>query len=85
MLARAYENAVFVAGANRVGQEYSYEFFGDSMVVGPRGRVYGVVGDGEEGYVVARVDLDEVRQYREEFQLFQCRQPSSYRAVVKRY
>ena len=26
-----------------------------------------------------------VRQFREEYQFFQCRQPSSYRAVVKRY
>jgi len=85
LLARAYENAVFVAGANRVGEEYSYEFFGDSMIVGPRGRVYGPADSGEEGYVVARIDLDEVRAYREEFQLFQCRQPASYRAVVKKY
>jgi len=55
------------------------------MIVGPRGRVYGPADSGEEGYVVARIDLDEVRAYREEFQLFQCRQPASYRAVVKKY
>ena len=30
--ARAYENAVFVAGANRVGEEPSYTFFGRSAV-----------------------------------------------------
>ena len=85
LLARAYENAVFMAGANRVGQEYTYEFFGDSMVVGPRGHVYGRLDSGEEGYVVARIDLDQVREVREEFQLFQCRQPAIYRAVVKKY
>jgi len=85
LLARAYENTVYVAAANRVGEEYTYSFFGDSMIIGPRGQVYGTVDGGEEGYVVARVDLDEVRQYREEYQLFQCRQPQSYRAVVKRY
>lgn len=85
MLSRAYENAVFMAGANRVGEEPTYQFFGDSMVVGPRGRLYGRVEGGQEGYVVARIDLDEVRQFREDLQIFQCRQPSSYRAVVKRY
>jgi predicted amidohydrolase len=85
LLARAYENAVYVAGANRVGEEYTYQFFGDSMIVGPRGEVFGTVNGGEEGYVVARVDLDEVRRYREEYQFFQCRQPQTYRAVVKKY
>ena len=85
LLARAYENAVYVAGANRVGEEYTYEFFGDSMIVGPRGRLFGAVTGSEEGYVVARIDLDEVRRYREEYQFFQCRQPQTYRAVVKKY
>ena len=85
MLARAYENSLYMAGANRVGQEYSYTFFGDSMIVGPRGQVYGTVDEGQEGYVVARVDLDEIRRYREESQVFQCRQPQTYRAVVKKY
>jgi predicted amidohydrolase len=85
LLARAFENAVYVVGANRVGEEYTYNFFGDSMVVGPRGQVYGTVDGQEEGYVVARIDLDEVRRYREEFQFFQCRQPQTYRAVVRKY
>jgi len=78
-------NSVYVAGANRVGEEYTYTFFGDSMIVGPRGHVYGTVDGGEEGYVVARIDLDEIRSFREEYQLFQCRQPQTYRAVVKKY
>jgi predicted amidohydrolase len=68
-----------------VGQEYSYTFFGDSMVVGPRGQIFGTVDSGEEGYVVARVDLDEIRRHREESQVFQCRQPQTYRSVVKKY
>ncbi|OQY21515.1 MAG: hypothetical protein B6I34_07225 [Anaerolineaceae bacterium 4572_32.1] len=45
--ARAYENSVFIAGANRTGKEYSYQFT--------------------------------------EYQFFQWRQPSTYRAVVKKY
>jgi predicted amidohydrolase len=91
--ARAYENGVYVAAANRVGAEPSYSFFGESAVIGPRGQVYASLADevnpetGEpvDGYVVAKVDLDQVRQYREEFQMFQCREPSTYRAVVKKY
>jgi predicted amidohydrolase len=91
--ARAYENTIFVAAANRVGSEPSYSFFGDSAIIGPRGQVYASLADeldaetGEPiaGYVVAKVDLDEVRRYREEFQMFQYREPSTYRAVVKKY
>lgn len=85
LLVRAYENAVFVAAANRVGEEPSYTFFGQSGIVGPRGKVYASVDEPNEGYAVARVDLDEVRQVREETQVLQCRQPTVYRAVVRRY
>lgn len=91
--ARAYENAIFVAAANRVGSEPSYSFFGDSAIFGPRGQVYASLfdevdpetGDPIEGYVVAKVDLDDVRRYREEFQMFQYREPNTYRSVVKKY
>jgi len=38
MLSRAYENALYVAGANRVGEEYTYTFFEDSIIFGPRGQ-----------------------------------------------
>ena len=54
LLARAYENGVFIA-------------------------------EPTEGYAVARIDLDQVRDHREETQMLQCRQPTAYRAVVKRY
>jgi predicted amidohydrolase len=84
-LARAYENSVFVAAANRVGEEYTYSFFGESMIVGPRGELYASIDEEIEGYCVARIDLDEVRKYREEFQFLQCRQPQTYRAVVRKY
>ncbi len=175
--ARAYENAIFVAAANRVGEDVTMNFGGESMIVGPRGKVYAHLetaqvearkavearqdakkedkredkkedkkqpepvkvaeaetkknraGDGAvaaaatpggssagttparppepdghkpeaktepakvearkptpvEGYCVARIDLDEVRRYREEFQTLQLRQPTVYRAVVRRY
>jgi predicted amidohydrolase len=85
LLARAYENVVFVAAANRIGEEPSYTFFGQSAIVGPRGKTYARVDEPTEGYAVARIDLDEVRHYREETQILQCRRPSAYRAIVKKY
>jgi predicted amidohydrolase len=85
VLARAYENSLFVAAANRVGEEYTYSFFGESMIVGPRGEMCVSVDQDVEGYGVARIDLDEVRKYREEIQLLQCRQPRTYRAIGRKY
>ncbi len=89
--ARAYENALFVAAANRVGEDVTMNFGGESMIVGPRGNIFASIEpDAEtkksgEGFCVARIDLDEVRKYREEFQTLQSRQPTVYRAVVKKY
>ena len=83
--ARALENATYVAAANRIGEEYSYRFLGDSMVVGPRGEVYASIDEEIEGYAIATIDLDAVRKTREELQLIQCRSPQSYRPVVRRY
>lgn len=90
---RAYENAVFTVGANRVGEDVTVTFGGESMVVGPRGQIYAsLAGETDpdtgaplEGFAVARIDLDEVRRSREEFQLIQNRQPPVYKAVVRRY
>ena len=38
--ARAYENACYVAGANRVGEDVTLTFGGESLIVGPRGKVF---------------------------------------------
>jgi omega-amidase len=82
---RALENAFYVVASNRIGEEYSYRFFGESMVVGPRGEVYASIDEEIEGYAVATVDLDAVRRAREELQLIQCRVPAAYRSVVRKY
>lgn len=91
--ARAYENAVYMAGANRAGEDITLIFGGESMIVGPRGEIHATMasetdaesGAPQEGYVVARIDLDEVRKNREEYQMIQNRQPTVYKALVRRY
>ncbi len=108
--ARAFENSVYMVAANRVGEDVTLSFGGESMIVGPRGKVYtSLAADAKpekvslvvpaedkekekeakpapaEGFSVARIDLDEVRKFREEFQYLQSRQPTNYKSVVKRY
>ena len=83
--ARASENALYMVASNRIGEEYSYRFLGDSMVVGPRGEIYASIDEEIEGYAVATIDMDKVRKTREDLQLIQCRVPPAYRAIVRRY
>ncbi|MEM9953038.1 MAG: carbon-nitrogen hydrolase family protein [Chloroflexota bacterium] len=91
--ARAYENSVFVAGANRVGEDVTLTFGGQSMIVGPRGEIHATMADEideetgapKEGFAVAKVDLDDVRKNREEYQFLQTRQPATYRTIVRKY
>ncbi len=85
LVARAYENDVFIAAANRIGEEPSYEFAGQSAVLAPNGEVLAALEEPEEGYVVVRLDLDDVRHRREETQIMLARQPGSYRPIVKKY
>ena len=77
--------ACFIAAANRIGTDATLNFFGQSMIVGPRGQIYASVDEEVEGYAVAKIDLDEVRRYREELQILQARQPGAYRSIVKQY
>ena len=55
------------------------------MIVGPRGEVIVDLDETTEGYIVAKIDVDENRRLREDTQIFQTRQPLSYRSVVRKY
>ncbi len=82
---RAAENSVFVAAANRVGEEPTYRFAGGSLVVGPYGEIHTSISGEAEGYALATINLDEVRAAREKLQLIQHREPPAYRAIVRKY
>lgn len=91
--ARAYENSLFMVGVNRIGEDVTLTFGGQSMIVGPRGEEFAsldtntdeTTGAPMEGYAIAKIDLDLVRKNREEFQFMQTRQPAVYRNIVKKY
>jgi predicted amidohydrolase len=85
LVSRACENAIFVAAANRIGEEPTRRYIGHSMLVGPTAEIYTMLDEPIEGYAVATVDLDHVRAVREERQLIQFREPLAYRSIIKRY
>jgi predicted amidohydrolase len=85
LISRACENSIYMAAANRVGEEPTRRFAGDSLLVGPTGDLYTVLDEPIEGYAIATIDLDAVRQVREDRQLIQYREPLAYRSIVRKY
>ncbi|MCU0268334.1 MAG: carbon-nitrogen hydrolase family protein [Acidimicrobiales bacterium] len=77
--ARAIENQVFVIAANQVGRSTErLAWHGHSMVVDPWGRVLAEAG-GEEGLLVADLDLAEQAHIRATLPSVANRQPAAYR------
>ncbi len=75
--AAAYQNNVFVAMANRVGQEDRMQFAGESIVVDPDGRVI-VKADDRAQLVIATLDLSAPGQARERRPYISLLRPDMY-------
>jgi len=89
-IARAAENGSYLLAANRVGEEPSRQYFGESCIVAPNGARLSHIEDTESktpppGYAFATIDTDKVRQYREEMQIIMSRSPAAYSPIVKKY
>lgn len=77
---RAYENAVFVMGVNRVGKEDGRLHFGSTMIVNSYGEVLEKAGEKEEKIVSAVVDLDHVGR---ESTVFGDYRPEMYHRIIE--
>lgn len=64
--ARAIENQVYVLGVNRTGDDPELHYSGDSVAVGFKGETLVEAGE-EECMLTARLDMDELRRFREKF------------------
>ena len=83
--AAAAANQYFIAAVNRVGQEVAEfgadapAFYGSSYVVDPRGNYVGEVASPDRDEVVVRdIDLDQIREVRQDWQFYRDRRPESY-------
>jgi 5-aminopentanamidase len=54
--ARAYENTIYFAAVNRVGDERGFHFIGRSRICGPDGRTLAEVWNEEPGVMIADID-----------------------------
>jgi len=80
--ARAYENQVYVAYANRSGTEADLTYCGESCMVAPDGDVLARAGDAEE-LIVADVDRGRLAELRAENTHLRDRRPTLYGALTR--
>jgi 5-aminopentanamidase len=78
--ARAYENGIHIAYANRCGPEGEWDFAGLSCLAGPDGVVRARAGSGPE-LLIADVDPEVRRAARAETPYLDDRRPELYRSL----
>jgi len=88
--AAAVANGYFVLQPNRVGREdneygdLAVDFYGTSQVIDPRGNFVGERGSGTDEEIMIRdLDMDLVRQMRDDWQFYRDRRPDSYTSIPK--
>ena len=83
--ARSFDNIVYLASANRIGQDFYAPFIGQSMITGPVGKQIVKAGDGEE-VIKGEVDLSLIPELRNGYYvLLRDRNPSTYGEIIKEY
>ena len=84
--ARAVENVMFVAAANRVGKDRGGApeafYFGESLIVDPRGEIIAHASASDEDLVVAELDIACLEDQRSIWRLFEDRRPDGYQAIT---
>jgi len=83
--ARAVENVMYVAAANRVGEDRGGApgvfYFGESLIIDPRGEIVGHGSASEEDLVWADLDLKLLRDQRKAWRFFDDRRPDLYGVI----
>jgi len=82
MVGHAVSNIVPVVAANRTGTEDGQSFYGHSFICDHFGDVVEEMADGEEGILVATLDLDAAAEIRAAFGFFRDRRPDLYGRIV---
>lgn len=76
--ARAIENQLFIAGANRVGADGDLRFTGQSRIISPDGASLAVIND-HAGEASAGIDFSEIDQVRRRYDTIAERVLPAYR------
>jgi beta-ureidopropionase len=84
--AAAVANEYYVGAINRVGVEPlgDNDFYGQTYFVSPRGQFVGDVGDThDEDLIVRDLDLDLIKEVRDQWAFYRDRRPDAYGPLVQ--
>lgn len=85
MQAGAYQNATWVIGTAKCGNEEGSKMLAQSAIIAPSGEIVAQAVTLEDEVITARCDLDMGKRYRETiFNFAKHREPESYRLIVER-
>jgi N-carbamoylputrescine amidase len=85
MRSHAIANGVFVAAANRTGQEGELEFWGASFACDPNGNVLARAAHDQEETIVVECDLERIDSVRTHWPFLRDRRIDAYGDLTKRY
>ena len=84
--ARAIDNIIYIAAANRVGFDQTLGFFGRSKIINPLGVPIKELNEETEGYIAAELDYALPLQLEADYYtIFKDRRPDTYDLVTKKY
>jgi N-carbamoylputrescine amidase len=83
MIGHAVSNVVPVVAANRTGAEGAMSFYGHSFISDERGDLVADMGDGAQGMLDAKFDLERIAKHRATFGFFRDRRPDMYGRLVE--
>ena len=84
--AAAAANGIYIAAINRVGTEAPWnigEFYGSSYFVNPRGEIIAQASPDKDELLVTELDMNMVREVRDNWQFFRDRRPETYSPLTK--
>ncbi len=85
MQAGAYQNATWVVGTAKCGNEEGSKMGGQSVIIAPSGEIVAMATTVEDEVITARCDLDMGRIYKETiFNFAQHRRPEHYGLITER-
>ena len=81
----AISNGVFLAAANRVGQEDALKFWGRSFICNPFGEVLAQAGSDSPEILIADCDLSQIETTRQSWPFLRDRRIDAYQGIDQRY
>ena len=84
MRAHAIANGIFVGAANRVGKEEGLQFWGQSFVADPFGRILAKASSTEEELLIVECDLALIEQTRQNWPFLRDRRIDAYAPLTQR-